>query len=113
MNKYFPLQSLIIPKGFRIIKNNFTTYNPENEFSEGDNLFNLNEDLLQIKLENSNIVVDLGWYGEISTNKGEFRIYVIQNSNWDKPVIIESSKSQETITIRLEFILQQMQKWGE
>jgi hypothetical protein len=29
--------------------------------------------------------IDLGWYGNIQLNKGEFRIYLIQNENWEIP----------------------------
>lgn len=57
---YFVLQQIIVPNGCPIIKNDFTTCNPETEYSEERSLCNLTEDLLQIEFINSNIAVDLG-----------------------------------------------------
>ena len=108
----FKLQSLIIPSGCRIVKNDFTTYDPEIEFTEEQNLYNLTEDLLQIEFDYSNLIIDLGWYGEISSNKGEFKIYVIENKDWENPLIIENSKSQKIITKKLELILLEIQESG-
>ncbi|RED45623.1 hypothetical protein DFQ10_102499 [Winogradskyella eximia] len=109
----FPLQPLIIPSGCRISKNDFTTYNPEIDFTEERNLYNLTEDLLQIAFDYSNLLIDLGWYGEISTNDGEFYIHVIENENWDNPIRTEKSKSQKTITEKLELLLLEIRESGK
>lgn len=106
----FELQQFIAPKGCQIIKNDFTTYNPETEYSEERSLDNLTEDLLQIEFENSNIVVDLGWYGDFETNDGYFKIIVLKNDDWDSPLRIEISKSQRNITEKLEQILMEINK---
>lgn len=97
------LQQLLIPNHCKVLKNSFSTYDPEIDYSEETNLFYLTEDLLQIEF--GNLILDLGWYGEISTNEGEFKIYLIQNQDWENPIITKSSKSQKVIKETLEEIL--------
>ena len=109
----YKLQPLIIPSGCKIAKNDFTTYDPEIDYTEERNLYNLTEDLLQIQFDYSNLTIDLGWYGEISSNKGEFKIYVIENEDWDNPLKIENSKSQKIITEKLELILLEIHESGK
>jgi len=108
----FKLQPLIIPSGCRISKNDFTTYDPEINFTEERNLYNLTQDLLQIEFDYSNLIIDLGWYGEISSNNGEFKVYVIENKDWDNPLKIEKSKSQKIINEKLELILLEIRESG-
>ena len=67
------------------------------------NLFYLSEDLLQIEV--GNLIIDLGWYGEIWNNDGEFKIFVVENQHWENPIRTESSKSQKIIKEILENIL--------
>jgi hypothetical protein len=95
------LEKLTIPTGFRVVKNDFTTYNPETEYSEEKSLYHLTEDLLQLEFESSNLIVDLGWYGNFETNEGDFIINVIRNQDWENPLRIENDKSQKIITIKL------------
>lgn len=71
------LQRIELPNCGKIIKHEFCLYDPENEFTEEKNLFYLNEDLLQIEFEKLNLILDLGWYGEIANNKGSFKIFVV------------------------------------
>ena len=52
----YKLQPLIIPSGCRIAKNDFTTYDPEIDYNEERNLYNLTEDLLQIEFDYSNLL---------------------------------------------------------
>lgn len=101
----FELQQLSIPNDCQIIKNSFTTYDPETAYSEERSRCNLSEDLLQIEFASLNIIVDLGWYGDFETNDGYFKIFVIKNSDWENPLRIEISKSQSIITEKLEQIL--------
>ena len=98
------------PQNCKVIRNSFSNYNPELDFSEEKNLFYLTEDLLQIEIESLNLIIDLGWYGEISSNRGEFKIFVIENQDWENPNIIESSKSQITIKEKLEKIIKKLLK---
>jgi hypothetical protein len=104
----FELQDLNIPLGCKIVKNDFTTYNPDTDFSEERNFFYLTEDLLQIEFVSQNLIIDLGWYGDLSTNQGIFKIYIIENMDWDNPLRIEESKSQMGITIKFNLILEEI-----
>lgn len=102
----YQLQELNIPKVYTLIKNDFSTYDPVVDFDKDDHLFYLWEDLLQII--NKDITIDLGWYD--GSNNGEFRLFVIKDSNWDNPILKEVSKSQKIITEKLNNILKQFEK---
>ena len=95
------LQMLEIPICGKILKHDFYKYDPQTDYSEINNLSYLKEDLLQIEFESLNLIIDLGWYGDISKNVGNFKIYIIQNQNWENPIKVKSSKSQKTITKKL------------
>ena len=71
------LQRLIIPNHCKGLQNTFSTYDPEIEYSEEKNLFYLTEDLLQI--ECGNLILDLGWYGEISLMKENSKSFSFKN----------------------------------
>ena len=64
-----------------------------NEFNEADSLQYLNEDIFQCVFPAQNLIIDIGWYGNVATNQGEFRIHVIINENWDFPFNVIHSKS--------------------
>ena len=92
------LQDLKIPSGYNIEFNSFFTYDPESEYSEKDNIMYLSEDLFQCVYQPKKIIVDLGWYGEIHSNDGEFKIYVVANQDWDNPLRTVKAKSLSKIT---------------
>ncbi len=108
----FTLQKLAIPIGCTVVKNEFSTYNPQTEFSEEVSLTDLTEDLLQFSFNNGALVVDLGWYGDYKTNEGFYRLVVIKNTDWDNPLRQETSKSQVEITKQLDAILLELQYEG-
>lgn len=87
------LQEILLPEDCRIINHDFYTYDPFNEFNEADSLQYLNEDIFQCVFPAQNLIIDIGWYGNIATNQGEFRIHVIINENWDFPFNVIHSKS--------------------
>ena len=107
------LQDLKIPRNCKVIKNHFSTYDPDTEFTEEKNLYYLQEDLLQIYFPDLDMTVDLGWYGDTSNNKGEFKILVIKNSDWENPIKMKSSSSQKTINRYLEKILAEINGYKE
>lgn len=78
----FKKQFSVFPSSFKIIKNEFYSYDPTLMFEEDLNLEYLSEDLLQIHLDSKNTTIDLGWYGNLGTNNGAFKIYVIKNQDW-------------------------------
>jgi hypothetical protein len=95
------LQEIESPRNGKITNHDFYTYDPLNEFNEEHSLNYLNEDLLQCYFQEDDVKVDLGWYGDIEDNTGEFRIYIIESENWEYPVKIIYSKSVEEIKMLL------------
>ena len=91
------IQEINFPEDCTLINNDFYSYDPVNSFNEADSLKYLNEDLLQCSFPKENVIIDLGWYGDTTTNKGEFRINVIKHENWEHPFNIIYSKSAEEI----------------
>ncbi len=100
------IQEIDFPLDCRIIFHEFHNYDPVNSFTTADSLNYLNEDLLQCSFPLDDMIIDLGWYGDILSNKGEFRIYIIQHENWDFPSNIIYSKSAEETKDLLTKILQ-------
>lgn len=75
------------------------------EFTEDLNLFYLQEDLLQLNNELDNLVIDLGWYGDVSTNEGQFKLYQIKDGDWDNPELeICTEDSEEAYSQLLNMI---------
>ena len=100
------IQKIDFPLDCIIINNDFYSYDPVNSFKEAYSLKYLNEDLLQCSFPEDDWIIDLGWYGDVISNKGEFRIYIIKNENWQIPFNVIHSKSVEEIKDLLSKILQ-------
>lgn len=100
------IQNIDFPEDCCLTNNDFYNYDPINSFNKADNLKYLNEDLLQCSFPEEDIIIDLGWYGDIASNKGEFRIYIIKNENWEIPLNVIHSKSVVEITDLLSKILE-------
>jgi hypothetical protein len=100
------IQTIDFPLDCRLINNDFYNYDPVNSFNEADSSKYLNEDLLQCTFPIDDLIIDLGWYGDLKSSKGEFRIYIIQNENWEIPFNIIHSKSVEETKDLLTKILQ-------
>jgi hypothetical protein len=89
------IQEIEFPTDCILANNDFYTYDPEKDFKEGHSIKYLNEDLLQCAFPLQSLIIDIGWFGDVLTNQGEFRIYVIQNENWQVPSNVIHSKSVE------------------
>lgn len=89
------IQKIHFPPGCDVINNDFYTYDPLNSFNKSDSIKYLNEDLFQCKFPDDNVIIDLGWYGDFESNKGEFKIQIIQSENWEIPLNVSYSKSVE------------------
>lgn len=100
------LQEINFPLDCIVVNHDFYNYDPVHKFNEADSQKYLNEDLLQCTFPKDDMIIDLGWYGDIVSNKGEFRINVIKNQNWEYPFQVLYSKSIEEITSILIKILQ-------
>jgi len=91
------LQHIELPEDCRIINHDFYTYNPLKNFNEADSFEYLSEDIFQCVFPDQNLIIDIGWYGDLATNQGEFRIHVIMNENWDYPFNVIHSKSVDEV----------------
>jgi hypothetical protein len=87
------LIELDVPESFMVVNHAFYDYDPTSEFSEIENLMYLNEDLFQANFDENELILDLGWYGDVRKNKGDFVVKLIQNNHWDAPVVEIPSKS--------------------
>lgn len=92
------LQEIEIPDSFKLIKHDFYAYDPTTEFTEIENLMYLNEDLFQVSYAQNDLLIDLGWYGDVRKNNGQFQIQLIQNNHWDEPISTIHAKSLSEAT---------------
>lgn len=99
------IKKINFPKDCVVISNDFYNYDPKDSFNVENSVRYLGEDLLQISFPMDDIIVDLGWYGDVFSNKGEFKIQIIQNEIWDIPVNEIHSKSLDEVTELLMNIL--------
>lgn len=96
----YKLQPLRIVSGWTVKYNNFSEYDPETDSPE-DSL-ELCEDLLQ--LENNNLLVDLGWYGDF--DNGQYKMYMIDTTRenpWDRPLEYLETRSKKEVLYCLEY----------
>lgn len=100
------LQNVEAFKGFKLMCHDFFSYDPSSEYTEALSQQYLSEDLFQVLHIETQVTVDLGWYGDPSTNKGTFKVQAIQNSLWDEPLITLESKSLSEITRMLNTVLE-------
>ncbi|AGA28945.1 hypothetical protein Sinac_4780 [Singulisphaera acidiphila DSM 18658] len=70
-----------------------------NEIDEGlplgEQIDCLKEDLAQITFPGA-IVLDLGWYPSFDP-RGMFKVMVVQNSDWDKPLFLANAKDVSSL----------------
>ena len=92
------LESLEIPESFTVVHHEFFAYDPVTDYSIEENHLHLTEDLFQVIHEPTQLVIDLGWYGNKTDNRGEFVLNVIRNDFWDEPLSKIFEKSQKEIT---------------
>lgn len=57
--------------------------------------FSLKEDILQVNY-NDEFIIDIGWYPEFDI-KGEFKISVIENFEWDEPIMQKKCNDIKTL----------------
>jgi hypothetical protein len=102
--KKYNLQPLNIPANWIITYNNFFDIDPL-KLKHNDILWdNFIEDLLQLKNEHKNILLDLGWYPEMNPN-GNYCMKLIQDNNWEEPLMNINNKDKNKIIKIIENIL--------
>jgi len=103
--KMISIQKINVPLDCTIIANNFYNYDPQKDFKEADNYRYLNEDLFQCAFPTENLIIDLGWYGNLKENTGEFKINIIQKENWEIPMHTIYSSSVTEVKELLQKVL--------
>ena len=102
------LQEITIPEGIKLEYSEFYAYDPTTEFTVEMNNLYLKEDLFQASFEEECLIVDMGWYGDLKTNSGEFKILVVYAADWDFPVTTLFAKSLSQVTDMLHKLLEHM-----
>lgn len=87
-----------IPDSFVVVKHDFFAYDPSTEFNEIENLLYLNEDLFQARFDENELIIDLGWYGDVRKNAGHFELKLIQHNHWDDPISTIPAKTLDEAT---------------
>ncbi len=108
VSQQFLLQEIEIPEGISLTFSEFYRYDPSLEFTKDLSEKYLSEDLFQASFDEGQLIIDMGWYGDQSTNKGQFKVLVIYASDWDFPVITLYAKSLSEVTQILEKTLAHM-----
>jgi hypothetical protein len=66
-----------------------------------EQIWNLDEDLIQITFDGGKYIVDVGWYPSFNVN-GEFIIYVIENLNWENPLLIKKTNNFKQLNLYIQ-----------
>ncbi|MFP3389461.1 hypothetical protein [Brevibacillus sp. SIMBA_040] len=110
------LVPLRIPTGWNVTLNSFREVNPDQFLTEDfEFCWDFGEDILQLKNESRNRILDLGWYPSFNP-KGNFRLLLIemfdapdkQTDSWEKPLVQFESRDIEEIQRTIEHILDQV-----
>lgn len=96
---YYELQPLRIQAGWKIEYNNFTEY--DLAIHDLNDLFELNEDLIQLHNEKANLTIDLGWYPSHNIN-GNYLLLLVKDYKWDYPLEQITSKNKSEIIACIE-----------
>ena len=61
----------------------------------------LNEDLLSIAYDYGQYIIDIGWYPSNEIKKGAFKIVLVNNSDWDTPILKRKCKTLAELDVAL------------
>lgn len=100
----FSIQHIATPDDCKILNHEFYNYDPKESFELIHNVKYLSENLFQCVFPEQHLKIDLGWYGDVIENKGEFKIQIIVNENWEHPFNVIYPKSMQEINTILQRI---------
>lgn len=91
------------------------TYDTISWLTEDDRLnsescYELSEDLLQIEFKDKNLLIDVGWYNPFQTKLGFFRIELIQNMNWERPLFKRNFRKINTLKRQISQLIHQIEQ---
>ena len=98
---YYELQPLRLQAGWKIELNNFSEY--DLDIHGEQDCFELNEDLLQLQNEKTNLLIDLGWYPAHSKD-GSYHLMLVKNFDWTNPL-------ENVITRSKKEVVDSIEKW--
>ena len=101
------LVKLSIPSGWNMVINIFY-YIKLSEMEKDNKLYiTLSQDLMYIEKKGRKVTfgVDVGWYPEMDPD-GCYRIHVIRNDEWEKPLEKYESRDIDDIIIKVEEFLE-------
>lgn len=101
------LVKLSIPSGWNMVINIFY-YIKLSEMEKDNKLYiTLSQDLMYIEKKGRKVTlgIDVGWYPEMDPD-GCYRIEVIRNDEWDKPLEKYESRDIDDIIIKVEEFLE-------
>ncbi len=98
MSMQYELQPLRIISGWTVAFNSFYECNPE-DCEEFWSYFN--EDLLQLKHREHDLLIDLGWYPD-GDRDGAYILNIVQYGNWRKPLEVVRSRDKKLIIEKIE-----------
>jgi len=99
MNKSYELQPLRLQAGWNVEFNNFCECEPDSCEDFGGYFV---EDLLQLTNSKFNLIIDLGWYPDSDENGG-YKLFLIKNYNWEKPLEYFESRDTKAIVDKIEY----------
>ena len=105
------LVKLSIPSGWNMVINTFY-YIKLSEMEKDNKLYiTLSQDLMYIEKKGRKVTlgIDVGWYPDMDPD-GCYRILVIRNAEWEKPLEKYESRDIDDIIIKVEEFLE---KYGE
>lgn len=102
-------QPLGLPAGWTVAYNSFYELDPDSGVQveglpNGSAWGLFSQDMLQLKSQHYDILVDLGWCPDEDPN-GSFVLRAIRGTDWDKPLVEFESRSRLAVVQRLESIL--------
>jgi hypothetical protein len=106
------LQALQVPNGWRVQWNQFFDIEPgaavEIEgLPENDPWELFPQDLLQLKYDNGNLIIDLGWLPEADPD-GQYILTLVEDENWTQPTSVYESKTKEEIVKHINLLMKKI-----
>lgn len=99
-----PRLNLSIPEDWAVQTHELRRVHPQN-LDNGDLDWELlSEDLFQVKHEAIGLLLDVGWYPDASSS-GHFKLVLIQDQNWEFPLLIYRTNSLDEILSKIETTL--------
>jgi hypothetical protein len=99
------LQPLRIPAGWNVVSNNFFDVEPGdniyiNGLPDGDIWELFLQDMLLLRDERNQLLLDLGWQPEADPN-GNYSLILIKNEDWSNPIASHESQSKSEIVDKI------------